>query len=109
MDQLATLVERSKFFAEPVDRLAGCERERRRPLSALPHPAERRKPRKTAKMLVGRRAKHRCIAMQKTKAQRRGGNLEGRVARSERETAVVSLGDGARLGARLHEAVIGFG
>src|SRR4029453_11343838 len=109
MNQLAALVERSEFLAQPVHRLPGRERERRRPLSALPPPAERRKPRKATKMFVGRRAKYQCVAMQKTKAQRRGEDFEGRVARSEREAAVVILGNGARLGARLHEAVVGLG
>ncbi len=55
VDELSALVERAELLAEAVHRLAGCKRNRSDPLAALAQPAECRKPRCAADVLVGDR------------------------------------------------------
>ena len=107
VDQLPALVERPEFFAEAVHGLARRERQGRGPLPALAGAAERRQPRRAAKMLVGDRPGDRCAAMEKPEAQWRGREFERGVARGEFPGAVLARLDGARLGAPDDETVVG--
>ncbi len=109
MDDLAALVERAEFLAEPVHRRARGQRHRDGPLVALAHAPERRQPGEAAKVLVGRRAQHLRTAMLQPESQRRTGDLEHGIARRERDRAVVGLRDVAALRLAEDEPVIGSG
>src|SRR5437773_1548910 len=83
MNQLATLVEPSEFFAQPVHALFAAQCERGGPQAALTDAAERWQARKTAKMLVRDRAEYRAVFPEQLKPQRRSFDLQDCVACDE--------------------------
>ena len=111
VDELPALVERAELLAEAVDGLAGREREAPR-VQCPPWrtPAERTaaavQPRKCSSVIDAGDGR---AAMQEAKAQRRGGDLERRLARRERPGAAGPRATVHALVAADDEAVVGPG
>ena len=102
MDQLAALVERAEFLAQPVNRLAAT-RARTRPSTDRPAARGRRSAAASSRGRCSSVIEASTGAPRCSRRKRSGGrgDLERRVAGGEREATVAALRDGARLGARL--------
>src|SRR4030095_11785005 len=106
MDQLSALVERSKFFAQTVDRLAGRKGYGRGPLLAAAQSANRRQSLLAAEGEIAARAEHRNPLVQQPERERFAGQFEGRVASTQRPHAELRLGNGAGFCLRADDTVI---
>ncbi len=106
---LPALVERSALLAQAVDRPAGGQRQRGKPLPAAAPAAQRRISRRAVHAHLRARLQYDGALVQQAQAQRRGRDLERAVAGRERPDSGRGLRDGARLGARLHDPVVGPG